>query len=96
MGGCTSAAASPSLHAPLQGELTQVRISVVPHQLEELLDCLAHVVFPINPQIYPGVPTVVEFPAWEADLWQVRNLLEIYGFPSEAMRICPMLETLSK
>ena len=37
------------------GELVQVRIATAPRLLEELLECLAVLSFPINPQIYHGV-----------------------------------------
>jgi len=35
-----------------EGELVSVSISVDPRDLEALLDELAHIGFPINPQIY--------------------------------------------
>lgn len=59
-------------------ELIQVRVSTDPRRLEELLDCLANLSFPINPQIYHGVPTIVEFPAYESSLHQVRDALQGY------------------
>ena len=53
-----------------EGELVSVSISVDPRDLEGLLEALAHISFPINPQIYhadghsPQARTVVEFPAY--------------------------------
>jgi hypothetical protein len=61
-------------------ELVQVRVSTDPRCLEELLDCLAGLSFPINPQIYHGVPTIVEFPAYESQIPQVRSALRAYNF----------------
>ena len=63
-------------HAPLsgrEGELIQVQISTEPRLLEDVLECLASVPFPINPQIYHGLPTIVEFPAYERHLYEVRD-----------------------
>ena len=61
-------------------ELVQVRVSTEPRCLEELLECLAGLSFPINPQIRHGVPTIVEFPAYENNLHQVRSALQAYNF----------------
>lgn len=78
-----------------EGELVSVRISVEPRALEELLDCLASVPFPINPQLYHGVPTVVEFPAWEHKLHFVREALRAYGFDAASLETRDMLATIT-
>ena len=78
-----------------EGELVQVRVSAEPRALEELLDCLASVPFPINPQIYHGVPTVVEFPAWENKLHFVRDALRAYGFDAESLQTRDMLAAIT-
>jgi hypothetical protein len=67
------------------GELVSVRVTVQPRQLEKLLECLACVSFPVNPQIYHGVPTTVEFPAYENALAEVRNMLMAYDFDPSCM-----------
>ena len=77
------------------GELVLVRVSVEPRALEELLDCLANVQFPINPQIYHGVPTTVEFPAWENKLHCVRDALRAYGFEASALETKDMLAAIT-
>lgn len=85
-------------HPPLsgrEGELIQVRISTEPRLLEDLLECLASVPFPINPQIYHGLPTVVEFPAYEQHLYEVRDALRSFGFDSSALRVSRMLEAIT-
>lgn len=84
---------SPSLHGT-EGELVSVRISIPPRLLEQLLDVLARLEFPINPQIYHNAvaadvypdgseaacpATVVEFPAWAGRLGQVREALRTNG-----------------
>ncbi|HYZ86494.1 MAG TPA: hypothetical protein VE621_18915 [Bryobacteraceae bacterium] len=56
-----------------EGELLSVRVSVAPRLLEDLLECLAGLPFPVNPQLYHGVPTVVEFPAYSKQLGQVQK-----------------------
>ena len=78
-----------------EGELVQVRISTEPRRLEELLDCLSSLSFPINPQLYHGVPTVVEFPAYESRLAHVTETLRIYGFDPDSMCINPMVKAIT-
>ena len=78
-----------------EGELVSVSISVDPRDLEGLLEALAHISFPINPQIYHGRPTVVEFPAYERRLEELRGLLHRSGFDGAALHISPMLDAIS-
>lgn len=63
-----------------EGELVSVSVDVEPRFLESLLDVLAQVTFPINPQIYHGPVTTVEFPAFEMRLDEVRRALGSRGF----------------
>ena len=82
-----------------EGELVSVSISVEPRDLEGLLEALAHIDFPINPQIYHAdghsaqARTVVEFPAYAGGLPQVRAALNDTGFDA-AIRVRAMLEEL--
>jgi hypothetical protein len=82
-----------------EGELVSVSISVDPRDLEGLLEALAHIDFPINPQIYHAqgnsaqARTVVEFPAYAGGLPQVRAALGSAGFDA-AIRVRGMLEEL--
>ncbi len=85
-------AAVPSLLG-LEGELVIASITVDPHDLEELLDALAHVPFPINPQIYHQ-SGVVEFPAYAQRVPDVRAALEAYGFNGTILRVRSMLDAL--
>ena len=78
-----------------EGELVQVRISTEPKCLEELLECLASLPFPINPQIYHGVPTTVEFPAYGSRLSEVRDGLRAHSFDPGSMRISSMMQAIS-
>jgi hypothetical protein len=83
-----------------EGELVAVSISVSPRDLEALLEGLARVDFPINPQIYhasgeaSGAGTIVEFPAYAGGLAQVRGALAGAGFDPEAIRVTGMLDQI--
>lgn len=78
-----------------EGNLISVRISIEPRLLEDLLECLAHVDFPINPQINHGRPTSVEFPAYEPKLEGLIRTLNLYGFSANGLTTSPMFETIS-
>jgi hypothetical protein len=79
-----------------EGALVSVTISVEPLRLEALLDALAHLDFPINPQIYhdAGPATLVDFPAYEKRLPEIRGLLETCGFPAKSVTARAMLESI--
>lgn len=92
-----------------EGKLVAVSISVDPRRLESLLDVLARVGFPINPQIFHDAATVylysnrserietttlVEFPAYEERLDDVRRALDACGFPGEDMLVTGMLDDI--
>ncbi len=100
--------ASPSLSGS-EGELVSIYICVEPRLLESLLEALALVSFPINPQIYhqAGVGyvfadgreeiepvTMVEFPAFSARLPEVRNAVRGCGLGPEAIHVRNMLEDI--
>ena len=78
-----------------EGELVSVRVSVEPRLLEDLLESLAAVSFPINPQIYHGRPTIVEFPAYQLRLEELRQLLHQSGFDSGTIQIHAMIDAIS-
>ena len=100
--------ATPSL-STAEGALVSVSIHVEPHCLESLLEALALVSFPINPQIYHDAAlvyryadgreetesiTLVEFPAYEGRLPDVRHSVESYGFPPECIHAVGMLDEI--
>jgi len=103
-----STAVAPSVSlSGAEGALVSVSVTVEPSRLEELLDALANLEFPINPQIYHDAAvvqhladdheereptTLVEFPAYENRLPEIRHLLEAGGFPAESLEATPMLE----
>jgi len=79
-----------------EGALISVSISVEPPRLEALLDALAHLDFPINPEIChdAGPGTLVEFPAYEKRLPEIRSMLETCGFPAESVTATAMLDSI--
>lgn len=92
-----------------EGALVSVSVSVDPRHLESLLEALASLTFPINPQIYHDAAliyrysdlreeteaiTLVEFPAYEAQLTDVRFALEAYGFDLASLHVAGMLDDI--
>jgi hypothetical protein len=92
-----------------EGELVSVSISVDPRHLESLLEALAELEFPINPQIYHDAAlvyryadgreerestTLVEFPAYEERLDEVRRAVEALGFDGDSVHVTGMLDEI--
>jgi hypothetical protein len=97
---------APALLAGSEGELVSVSIDVDPRYLESLLEALARLAFPVNPQIYHDAEmvygyadgreevrstTLVEFPAYEGQLGEVRATLELFSFEPGCVQITNML-----
>ena len=74
-----------------EGVLVSVSVDVDARSLESLLDVLSQVTFPINPQIYHGAVTTVEFPAYESRLEEVRLTLQSEGLRPSRVRAVSML-----
>lgn len=75
-----------------EGELISLRISVEPKLLEDLLEALAQLDFPVNPQLYHRLAQVtVEFPAYSARVDQVRDALRNHGFNPETLEASRIL-----
>jgi hypothetical protein len=92
-----------------EGELVSVSIAVEARLLELLLESLAELHYPLNPQIYHDASvvrvfpdgqrdeepaTVVEFPAYAAWLPAVRAALAGKGFDPEAVWAHNMLDQI--
>ena len=92
-----------------EGALISVAIEVKPRDLESLLEALAQLPFPINPEIYHDAAvvsreasggerleeiTLVEFPAYAGRLEEVRGALEAYGFEPRSLHTTNMLEEI--
>jgi hypothetical protein len=101
-------ATAPSLSSS-EGALISVSVTVEPRYLEDLLDALARLDFPINPQIYHDGAvryvyadgsevtepiTIVEFPAYAARLSEIRATLEAHDFPPHALHVTSMLDDI--
>jgi hypothetical protein len=89
--------------------LVCVRIAVEPRLLEGLLDMLARLSFPINPQLYHDASavsvgpdgsrhtepaTVVEFPAWTLRVPELRKALDRSGLPGVRLELRDMLDDI--
>jgi hypothetical protein len=92
-----------------EGALVSVSIQVDPAALEALLEALAQLSFPINPQIYhealvikvypdsheeEEAATLVEFPAYAERLAEVRQGLALNGFDPAALQVTGMLDEI--
>ena len=92
-----------------EGELDSVSIAVDPRLLEQLLDALAGLPFPVNPQIHhdplsvriseggsvgAAPATVVEFPAYATRLTAIREAVAARGFDPASVRAMNLLETM--
>jgi len=106
---CATAVAPSAPLSGAEGVLVSVSVSVEPSRLEELLDALAYLEFPINPQIYHDAAviyryaddreerrptTLVEFPAYENRLPEIRLLLESRRFPADSLQSAAMLDCI--
>jgi hypothetical protein len=79
-----------------EGELVSLRIVVEPRLLEDLLEALARLDFPVNPQLYHRPAEVtVEFPAYSARVEEVRHTLERNGFSPANLQVASGLELAS-
>ncbi|MGQ9632941.1 MAG: hypothetical protein ACUVXB_01710 [Bryobacteraceae bacterium] len=101
--------AKPSLRGA-GGELILISIAVEPRSLESLLEALAELPFPVNPEIYHNadvtrvypdgrqeceLAVLVDFPAWEYNLEAVRQALRARGFAPESLSARNLLEGLA-
>lgn len=90
----SSAATGAALRGTL-GELILVRVAIDWRSLEDLLEALARAPFPVNPEIQHGNPsTIVEFPAYQSDLTEIRNLLATAGLGECRIEAANMLAAL--
>ncbi len=92
-----------------EGELVSVLVTVEPRELEDLLEALAVLDFPINPEIYHDAvivyvkrngeqsmqpSTLVEFPAYADRLVKIRAVLESYGFVGDRIAVSAILDEI--
>ena len=101
--------AAGSVLSGSKGALVSISIHVDPRHLESLLETLAQVSFPINPQIYhdalmvyryadgrekPEATTLVDFPAYAGQMEEVARAVESYGFDPGIIQVTTMLEEI--
>ncbi|HXF27981.1 MAG TPA: hypothetical protein VN788_17520 [Verrucomicrobiae bacterium] len=86
---------SAAIHGS-EGDLVLISVSVDPKLLEDFLDALAGLDFPVNPQLYhhPG-SVAVEFPAYKSRVDEVRETLVRRGFDAAGVRVAAMLEAIA-
>jgi hypothetical protein len=92
-----------------EGDLVSISVRVEPRHLESMLEALAQVSFPVNPQIYHDAAivfvfpdghreaeatTLVEFPAYAARLEEVRRAVESHGFDPASVHVTAMLDEI--
>jgi len=78
------------------GNLVIVRVRVDSRRLEDLLEALASADFPINPEIRHGYPeTVVEFPAYENQIAEIRRLTETAGVQEADLDMANMMQAIA-
>ena len=71
-----------------EGELISLSIATEPKLLEDLLEALAYLDFPVNPQLYHRPSEVtVEFPAYSTQVESVRDALAAEGFAPDGIRV---------
>ena len=71
-----------------EGELISLSIAIEPKLLEDLLEALAGLDFPVNPQLYHRPAQVlVEFPAYSNQVEQVREVLQQQGFDAAGIQV---------
>ncbi len=83
-----------TLLAGAEGELLCATVRVHPRDLEDLLDALARIPFPVNPEIHHGGPlTAVDFPLFSGRLPEVEAVLRASGFDRAALDVRSMLSS---
>jgi hypothetical protein len=89
---------TPLLKSAEAGELLSVRIRITPRLLEELLEALAAAPFPINPELEHGrggEPTEVQFPLYEHQVDELRDVLAASGFSGSHLEVKSMTDELA-
>jgi hypothetical protein len=92
-----------------EGQLLLISVAVEPRRLEFLLETLAGLDFPVNPEIYHDAclvyeyadgrreqvtATLVEFPTFERHLADVRRAIDAAGFDAASVRAINMLDDI--
>ena len=83
------------LNSPLrseEGDLVCIHISIDPWHLENLLEALSSISFPVNPEIrHLNHSVQIEFPAYSSRVDEVRAAVRTFGFTSSIVEVGGML-----
>ena len=72
----------------IEGELVLLHVDVEPKLLEELLEALSRLEFPVNPDLYHKLSHVtVTFPAYSGRLGEIRGVLARAGFDATCITV---------
>jgi hypothetical protein len=72
--------------------LVVARVLVEPRHLEELLEALAGLEFPVNPELQHRTGAViVEFPAYAEHVEEIRNTIRRLGFDAHSLDVFGVL-----
>ena len=81
----------------VKDELVSLRVSVEPRLLEDLLEALARLDFPVNPQLYHRpLQVTVEFRASSTRVDDVRAALSNHGFSASSLEVTRVLAVIPK
>lgn len=87
--------ASPALRGA-DGDLVDVKVTIPSRSLEDLLDTLARLDFPINPEIRHGFPdTLVEFPAYDTHVGAIEQVVRATGILGVRIELANMLRAIA-
>ena len=85
-------AGAPASLFGLEGELVLLRVTVEPKHLEDLLETLSALDFPVNPELHHRPAQVeVQFPAYSKRIEEVRDALLAHGFDAASLEISGVL-----
>ena len=81
----------------IEDELVSLRVSVEPRLLEDLLEALARLDFPVNPRLYHRpLQVTVEFLASSRRVDDVRGALSNHGFSASSLEVTRVLALTPK
>jgi len=74
------------------GELLRIRIAADARHLEDVLEAVAELPFPVNPEIQHGAhQSQIEFPAYSQWLDEIRTALESSGLSRDLVEVQTVL-----
>jgi len=72
----------------IEGELVLLHVDVEPKLLEDLLEALSRLEFPVNPDLHHKANQVrVSFPAYSGRLGEIRGVLARSGFDPSCISV---------